>query len=129
MPRHSAPHKAEARADGVRKKEAGRALQEYHQLVENHRVNGKPHHRVLLHFGRYPTLEATLEGWPKEIEGLQRLVRKERQRAKQRLSRDRSSDEKTAESTLQRAQKAETLADGIAAKLNEVQELEEQDKV
>ena len=107
----------------VRKKRVGRY--EYHQLVENHWVDGKPRQKVLLHLGRYPTVEAALEGWPKEIEGLRHFTRTQRQRA-ERLSRDCSSKKKTVESTSQRARKAETLADEIAAKLKKLQELEEQ---
>jgi len=110
----------------VRKKRVGRY--EYHQLVENHWVDGKPRQKVLLHFGRYPTVKAALEGWPKEIEGLRRFARKHRQRT-ERLSRDRSSEEKTVESTSQRARKAETLADEIAGKLKKLQVLEEQGKM
>jgi hypothetical protein len=109
----------------VRKKRVGRY--EYHQLVENHWVEGRPRQKVLLHFGRYPTVEAALEGWPKEIDGLRRFARKQRQRA-ERLSRDRSSGEKV-ESISERARKAETLADEIAAKLKKLQELEEQGKI
>jgi hypothetical protein len=110
----------------VRKKRVGRY--EYHQLVENHWVDGKPRQKVLLHLGRYPTVEAALEGWPKEIEGLRRFARTQRQRA-ERLSRDCSSKKKTVESTSQRARKAETLADEIAAKLEKLQEIEEQGKI
>ena len=53
----------------VRKKRVGRY--EYHQLVENHWADGKPPQNVLLHSGRYPAVEDALEGWPKEIEGIE----------------------------------------------------------
>ena len=53
----------------VRKKRVGRY--EYHQLVENHWADGKPPQKVLLHSGRYPAVEDALEGWPKEIEGIE----------------------------------------------------------
>jgi hypothetical protein len=109
----------------VRKKRVG--CYEYHQLVENHWVEGRPRQKVLLHFGRYPTVQAALEGWPKEIDGLRRFARNQRQRS-ERLSRDRSSG-KTVESPSERARKAETLADEIAAKLEKLQEIEEQGKI
>src|SRR5215207_1039864 len=46
----------------VRRKRVG--PYEYHQLVENQWIDGKPRQRVLLHLGRYTSVEAALEGWP-----------------------------------------------------------------
>ena len=109
----------------VRKKQVG--PYEYHQLVENRWVDGKPRQKVLLHLGRYSTVEAALAGWPKEIDGSRRFARKQRQRAK-RLSRDPSTEEKV-EPISERARKAENLADEIALKLKKLQELEEQGKI
>jgi len=43
---------------------------EYYQLVESRRVNGKPRQKVLAHLGKYPTLEAALEGLPEDIKFL-----------------------------------------------------------
>src|SRR3954453_20352435 len=88
----------------------------YYQLVESHLVDGKPRQRVLLHLGHYATVEAALEGWPKEIEGLRRFAHKRRQRAEQ-LMKDSSLEARAAEVGLKRAQKAESLADDIKVKL------------
>lgn len=44
----------------------------YHQLVESYRSDGQPRQRVLLHLGRYETVDAALEGWPKDIQRLRR---------------------------------------------------------
>jgi hypothetical protein len=46
----------------------------YYQLVENYRPEGSntPRQRVLLHLGRYDTVEAALKGWPLEIRRLRR---------------------------------------------------------
>ncbi|MDP9458387.1 MAG: hypothetical protein M3Q49_00155 [Actinomycetota bacterium] len=52
----------------VRKKR-GRS-EDYYQLVESRRVDGKPRQRVLLHLGRHPTIEAALKAWPKEAKRL-----------------------------------------------------------
>src|SRR3954453_23615852 len=65
----------------VRRKRVG--PYEYYQLVESRWVDGKPRQRVLLHLGRYATVEAALEGWPKEIEGLRRFTHQRRQKAEQ----------------------------------------------
>jgi hypothetical protein len=109
----------------IRKKRVG--PYEYHQLVESRLVNGKPRQRVLLHLGRYRMVEAALEGWPKEIEGLHRFVRQCRRKADQ-FAKERSS-ERMVQTTMERARKAENLADDIAAKLKKLQELRDQGKV
>src|SRR4051812_36600115 len=53
----------------------------YYQLVENHRdeESKTPRQRVLLHLGRYDTIEAALKGWPREIRGLRRDAEKIRE--------------------------------------------------
>jgi hypothetical protein len=109
----------------VRKKRVG--PYEYHQLVESRSVTGKPCQRVLLHLGRYPTVEAALEGWPKEVEGLRRFAGQRREMADQ-LEKERLL-EPTVKATIERAQKAENLAGDIATKLNKLQGLREQGKV
>jgi hypothetical protein len=109
----------------VRRKRVG--PYQYYQLVENRWRGGKPRQRVLLHLGRYSTVEAALDGWPKEIEGLRRFASQRRDRA-DRLKRERSS-ESTVEITLERARKAEKLADEIAAKLEKLHDLQDQGKV
>ena len=109
----------------VRKKRVG--PYEYYQLVESRSVAGKPRQRVLLHLGRYPTVDAALEGWPKEVEGLRRFAGQRREKA-DRFEKERSS-EQTVEATVGRARKAENLADDIATKLKKLQELREQGKI
>ena len=109
----------------VRRKRVG--PYEYYQLVENRWMDGKPRQRVLLHLGRYTTVEAALEGWPKAVEGLRRFASQRRDKANQ-LEKERSS-ESTVETTLKRARKAENLADDIAAKLKRLQDLRDQGKI
>jgi hypothetical protein len=58
----------------VRKKKVKRY--EYYQLVQNHRVDGKPRQRVIMHLGKEPTVDAALENWPKEIKYLRRRAKK-----------------------------------------------------
>ena len=110
----------------VRRKRVG--PYEYHQLVESCLVDGKPRQRVLLHLGRYPTVEAALEGWPKEIEGLCRFARQWRNKA-ERLTHQDGSSRRTAEVILERAQKAESLANDVAAKLKKLHDLRDQGKI
>jgi len=59
----------------VRKKRVKRY--EYYQLVENHRVDGKPRQRVIMHLGKEPTVDAALENWAKEIARLRRRAKKD----------------------------------------------------
>jgi hypothetical protein len=94
---------------------------EYNQLVENRWVNGKPRQRVLLHLERYKTPETALEGWPKEIEGLRRFASQQWDKA-DRLKKEEHSFKRTLETLLERALKAEKLADEIEAKLNLLRE-------
>jgi len=58
----------------VRKKKVKRY--EYYQLVESHRVDGKPRQRVIMHLGKEPTVDAALENWPKEIKYLRRRAKR-----------------------------------------------------
>src|SRR5918911_2244091 len=110
----------------VRKKRVG--TYEYYQLVESRWIEGKPRQKVLLHLGRYPTVEAALEGWPKEIEGLRRFARQWRNKAERPTHPDGSSG-RTGEGILQRAQKAESLANDVAAKLKKLHDLRDQGKI
>ena len=110
----------------VRRKRVG--PYEYHQLVENRLVNGKPRQRVLLHLGRYSSVKAALEGWPKEIEGLRRFASQRWDKADQ-LKREERSFERTLETLIERARKAEKLADEIAAKLKKLHDLKDQGKI
>ncbi len=110
----------------VRRKKVG--PYEYHQLVENQWIDGKPRQRVLLHLGRYASVETALEGWPKEIEGLRRFASQRWDNA-DRLKKEERSFERTLENLIERAQKAEKLAEEIAAKLKKLHDLKDQGKV
>lgn len=101
---------------------------EYHQLVESRLVDGKPRQRVLLHLGRYTSVEAALEGWPKEVEGLRRFASQRWDNA-DRLKKEERSFERTLETLIERARKAEKLADEIAAKLKKLHDLKDQGKI
>jgi hypothetical protein len=110
----------------VRRKRVG--AYEYHQLVENRWIDGKPRQRVLLHLGRYASVEAALEGWPKEVEGLHRFASQQWDKA-DRLKKEEPSFEWTLETLVGRARKAEKLADEIAAKLKKLHDLKDHGKV
>jgi hypothetical protein len=109
----------------VRRKRVG--AYEYYQLVENRWVDRKPRQRVLLHLGRYKTVEAALEGWPKEVEGLRRFA-SQRQDKAERLKKEGAAEQMTAP-VEERARKAEKLAEEIAAKLKKLHDLKDQGKV
>jgi hypothetical protein len=109
----------------VRRKRVG--PYEYYQLVENRWMDGKPRQRVLLHLGRYTTVEAALEGWPKEVEGLRRFASQRRDKA-ERLKKVDAAEQMVA-TVVERAQKAEKLAEEIAAKLKKLHDLKDQGKV
>jgi hypothetical protein len=110
----------------VRRKRVG--TYEYNQLVENRWVDGKPRQRVLLHLGCYTSVETALEGWPKEVEGLRRFASQQWDKA-DRLKKEERSFERTLEALLERALKAERLADEIAAKLKKLHDLKNQGKI
>ena len=110
----------------VRRKRVG--PYEYYQLVENQWIDGKPRQRVLLHLGRYPSVETALEGWPKEVQGLRRFASQQWDKA-DRLKKEERSFERTLETFIERARKAEKLADEIAAKLKKLRDLKAQGKV
>jgi hypothetical protein len=110
----------------VRRKSVG--PYEYYQLVESRLVDGKPRQRVLLHLGRYTSVEAALEGWPKEAEGLRRFASYQWDKA-DRLKKEERSFERKLEILLERARKAEKLADEIAAKLKKLYDLKDQGKI
>jgi predicted CopG family antitoxin len=79
---------------------------------------------VLLHLGRYTSVEAALEGWPKVC----RFASQHWHKA-DRLKKEERSFERTLETLLERARKAEELADEIAAKLKKLHDLKDQGKV
>ena len=110
----------------VRRKRVG--PYEYYQLVESRLVDGKPRQRVLVHLGRYTSVDAALEGWPKEIEGLRRFAGKQWDKADQ-LRKEERLFERTLDALLERAQKAEKLADEIEVKLEKLHNLKDEGKV
>lgn len=56
----------------VRKKSHARGGSDYHQLVENRRVDGLPRQKVVMHLGSHATVDEALKSRPKEISGLRR---------------------------------------------------------
>ena len=110
----------------VRRKRVG--PYEYHQLVENQWIDGKPRQRMILHLGRYPSVEPALEGWPKEVEGLRRFASQQWGKA-DRLKKEERSFERNLETFIERALKAEKLADEIEAKLKTLHDLKAQGKL
>ncbi len=107
----------------VRKKQVGRY--EYYQLVENHRVEGKPRQRVLLYLGaQYPTVDTALEEWPKAIERLRRYAQREREKAGYPSEEPSSRARNSAPS--ETAEKAERRADKLAANLKRLEDLRAQ---
>jgi hypothetical protein len=79
---------------------------------------------VLLHLGRYTSAEAALEGWPKI-----RHFASQHWHEADRLKKEESSFERTLETNVERALKAEKLADEIAAKLKTLHDLKDQGKI
>ena len=73
-------------------------------------------------------MQDAVEGWPTEIEGLRRFARQRWDKADQ-LKREERSFERTLETLIERARKAEKLADEIAAKLKKVHNLKDQGKI
>jgi hypothetical protein len=82
---------------------------------------------VLLHLGRYATVDDALEGWPKEVEGLHRFADQLWDKAG-RLEKEQRFSNRAVENTLERARKAEKLAAEIAGKLKTLQDLRDQGK-
>ena len=102
---------------------------EYYQLVESRLVDGNPRQKVLLHLGRYASVEDALEGWPKEIEGLRRFAGKQWDKADQLRKEEERSFEQTLDALVGRAQKAEKLADEIETKLEKLHALKDEGRV
>jgi len=92
--------------------------QEYYQLVESRRVDGKPRQRVLVHLGRYPTVDAALKGWTKEIRNLHRRAKKysdEYERQSKVVN-----DERLVGPTWEHVDSARRQADTLEAKLRKL---------
>ena len=127
IPRCAPQREGEPSVAFTRRKRVG--PYEYHQLVENRWIEGKPRQRVLLHLGRYASVEAALEGWPKEVQGLRRFASQQWDKDDRLKKEEESSFERTLETLLERARKAEKLADGTAAKLKKLHDLKDQGKI
>jgi hypothetical protein len=99
----------------------------YYQLVENYRPEGSntPRQRVLLHLGRYDTVEAALKGWPREIRSLRRDAAKIRERFEKATRRDGSADAVPGyvPTWLQTATSMEQRAETLEAHLVRLKEL------
>src|SRR5215217_41175 len=94
---------------------------EYYQLVESHRVEGKPRQRVLIHLGRYPTVDDALREWPKEIERLRHFARESRVLGA--FSRESGFSEAWVRENTGRATSAEKRADELEENLGKLREL------
>jgi len=94
---------------------------EYYQLVESHRVEGKPRQKVLIHLGRHPTVDDALREWPKEIERLRHFARESR--ALGAFSRESGFPDAWARDNTQRAASAEKRAGELEENLRKLREL------
>ena len=100
----------------VRTKRVG--TYEYYQLVENHRIDGKPRQNVLIHLGEHPTVDDALKKWPTEIKRLRRYAAKERESAK--AWPETSGHHRNM---LERAASTDKRADSLEANLKKLREL------
>ena len=109
----------------VRAKKVGGGT--YYQLLENYRLEEShtPRQRVLLHLGRYDTVEAALKGWPREIRNLRRDAAKIRERYENATRRDGSADAVPGHvrTWLQTASSMEHRAETLEAHLVRLKEL------
>lgn len=94
---------------------------EYYQLVESRRVDGKPRQKVLVHLGHYPSVDDTLDGWPKEIRRLRRQAARERRRAEDMLEGSRARRD-----AVRSADTAERRVEELKANLKKLRELRKQ---
>jgi hypothetical protein len=106
----------------VRKKKVKRY--EYYQLVENHRVDGKPRQRVIMHLGKEPTVDAALENWPKEIKYLRRREKQHGDRY-ENLTEELKNKRYYKERFKGPADSAKMQADALAARLKKLRNLRE----
>jgi len=106
----------------VRRKKVKRY--EYYQLVENHRVDGKPRQRVIMHLGKEPTVDAALENWPKEIRYLRRRA-KEKGDHYEKQPEEHKNDRYFKDKFRDPADSARKQADALQARLNKLRNLRE----
>ena len=104
----------------VRKKKVKRY--EYYQLVENHRVDGKPRQRVIMHLGKEPTVDAALVKWPKDIKDLRRRAKKHGDDY-EKLPEEYKNERYFKEKFKDVADSAEMQADALQARLNKLRDL------
>jgi hypothetical protein len=104
----------------VRKKKVKRY--EYYQVVENHRVDGKPRQRVIMHLGKEPTVDAALENWPKEIKYLRRRAKKHGDHY-ENLPEELKNQRYFKKNFKDIADSAEMQADALQARLNKLRNL------
>jgi len=100
----------------VRKKRVGQ--NEYYQVVESRRIDGKPRQKVLVHLGGHPTVDDALKKWPREIKRLRRRVREERYRVPEG-----SETRATYRVMLKRAASSEKRANDLESNLKKLREL------
>ena len=93
----------------------------YHQLVESHRVDGKPRQKVLMHLSQHPTVDAALAGWPKEISDLRRLAR-QHIKSYEFLSKE-SGNTRSKSYRQECAESATQQADALQARLKKLRSL------
>jgi hypothetical protein len=104
----------------VRKKKVKRY--EYYQLVENHRVDGKPRQRMIMHLGKEPTVDDALENWPKEIKNRRRRAKEHGDRY-EKLPEEYKNERYFKEEFKDVAESAEMQADALQARLNKLRNL------
>ena len=104
----------------VRRKKVKRY--EYYQLVENHRVDGKPRQRVIMHLGKEPTVDAALENWPKEIKNLRRRAKEHGDRY-EKLPEENKNERYFKKTFRDPAESARIKADALAARLKKLRNL------
>jgi hypothetical protein len=104
----------------VRRKKVKRY--EYFQLVENHRVDGRPRQRVIMHLGKERTVDDALENWPKEIKYLRRRAKKHGDHY-EKLPEENKNQRYFKERFKGIADSAEMQADALQARLNKLRNL------
>ncbi len=92
---------------------------DYYQLVESRRVDGSPRQRVLVHLGRYATVDEALEGLPGEIERARRYAEVLRKPSRRQPWRGVSARD------LEGAGSVERRAAALEDRLNELRRLRE----
>src|SRR5829696_8774241 len=93
----------------------------YYQLVQSHRVDGKPRQTVLMHLSQHPTVDAALAGWPKEIRQLRRLAKQHSERY-EFLSKE-FGNKRSTRYIQECAESATQQADALQARLTKLRSL------